>query len=134
MIANPNELEKVINSCINKAVTLTIDEATTQLTQHIQSDYYDQYVPIFYERTNQFLNSVAYEMLNGNEGVIYIDESKMNYRTHSSSYVLDLASKGYHGNLTIATSVSFWYNYLQWCNANLIPILINNLRSQGLQI
>lgn len=131
--SNSIELENYINKAIQTSVTNVATQLAIVLKFFISMSFYDQYAPAVYKRTEQFLNSVAIDILNG-DSVIYIDTIKMIYEDISGEDVANLAAQGYHGTTSIETTGRFWDEFIDWCNANLVTMLKSELRNQGLNV
>ena len=73
-------LENYIESKCTIAVENAAKRLQEKLVEIIDSDYYDQYDPIYYKpRTFAFLKSAVSKMLNSNTASIGIDDEYFNY-------------------------------------------------------
>ena len=101
----------------------------------IDTEYYDQFEPDFYNRTYQFWKSASTRMLNKNCGEIFMDKSAMNYGSFwNGELQLLYASEGYHGSKNIQTEGKFWSAFIDFCDDNATNILKEELIKQGLTI
>lgn len=126
-------LEKYIESACTKAVKITCNRLLGTLQELIDSEYYDQFEPDYYQRTYQFWESATTEMLNKNCGEIFMDKDKMNYNEFwSGAKQLTFAQEGYHGSMDIQTEGRFWESFIRYCEKNAKNILKEELRKQGL--
>jgi hypothetical protein len=128
------EIEKYTQVACNEAVKNTCDRLLKQLKIIIRTEYYNQYDPKKYVRTDQFFNSAITKMLTDNCGVILMDESSMNYRGWAGELQLEYASRGYHGSLDIQTEGRFWDEFSEFCENNVYQILREELIKQGVPI
>ena len=133
LIKNKSQLQNVLNQRINIAVKQTMEYFEMRLSDFLDRGYYQMYDPVQYERTDQLLNSVTANLINGNTAEIYLDLN-YNYKYVSAEYVANLAAQGYHGNKSIQTDGRFWESFKEIYYEQLIPKLKENLRNQGLNI
>lgn len=128
-------LENFIQSACSKAVKTTCNRLLGTLQELIESEYYDQFEPDYYQRTYQFWESATTEMLNKNCGEIFMDKDKMNYNDFwSGAKQLAFAKEGYHGSTSIQTEGRFWESFIRYCEENAKTILKEELRKQGLSV
>lgn len=124
-------LQSAVSKVIEDAIESTAEIAVGTLQSIIQKSFYDQYSPIEYERTEQFLRSATAEYLEHNFWV-FIDEDAMSYNTIDGYEQTILAASGYHGLRRIQTSGRFWEEYLKWANKYLVNIFLEQLSLRGL--
>lgn len=138
VIKNMNDLKNIVNVAINKAIECTAITVMDKLHDCIDEQYYKDpgFYPNVYERTYEFFNHVAYDMLSSNQAQIYVDIEGMHYKNNFSPWqVVKWASESKHGADYYQTNTTdFWTQFIEWCNANMIDLLKKNLRNQGLKI
>ena len=104
----------------------------------MEEQYYNdpEFYPNWYQRTETFLNSCAYEMLSSNKAQIGIDTDSMRYSNNFSGEQVALwASQSMHGAPYYQTNTqSYWSAFLEWADNNVILILKEELEKQGLKI
>lgn len=137
------ELEKLMNKRIGNAVEIVANSMCKRLKECIKEDYYEQYEPLFYQRTHEFLNSAVYNMLNTNTASIGISDKYMNYhyslqgsssRHWTGAHQTFMASLGLHGSPYIYREGVFWETFEKWCDENVIILLKTELRKHGINI
>lgn len=125
------------NSC-TKAIQETAKIVQEELKKCINEQYYldPEFYPNVYQRTETFLNSVAYEMLSGNSAKIFIDIDGMHYKNGFNAWqVVDWATESKHGSDYYQTSTQdFWSVFIEWCDTNLLNVFKQNLRKYGLNV
>ena len=129
-----SQIEGFLNKAIEEAVKKTCDRLLKALKEIIKTEYYDQYDPIEYSRTDQFLNSAMTEMLSKNSGRIFMNENAMDYKAWTGELQLRYASQGYHGSPYIRTSGRFWDTFAEFCQKNVRQIFKEELIKQGVPI
>ena len=138
VIKNMSDLNKVINNAINKSVESTAITVMDKLHDCIDEQYYKdpRFYPNVYNRTYEFFNHVAYDMLSSNSAQIYVDIEGMHYKNNFSPWqVVKWASESKHGADYYQTATTdFWTQFIEWCNANLLNLLKKNLQKQGLNV
>lgn len=127
-----------LQSYMGKACTIAVENACNRLLGTLQelidSEYYEQFEPDFYNRTYQFWRSATVKMLNSNMGEIFMDESAMNYGNYwDGECQLEFASRGYHGTTAIQTEGRFWDSFSNYCEKNAVNILREELSKQGIK-
>lgn len=128
-------LEQYIESACEKAVQNACNRLLGTLQELIDTEYYDQFEPDFYNRTYQFWKSASTRMLSKNCGEIFMDKSAMNYGSFwNGELQLLYASEGYHGSKNIQTEGKFWSAFIDFCDDNATNILKEELIKQGLTI
>lgn len=132
------QLEKELNRRINIAVENVAKIVCDKLREYIDEQYYQDpgFYPNVYQRTFQFLNSATYKMLGSNSAEIGVDSDSMHYKTgFPGRTVVELASKSMHGAERYQTNATpFWDVFEEWCNDNIIDLLKQELRNQGLNV
>lgn len=132
------DLQNYINISCNKAVESTAIIIRDKLKNFVNEQYYNdpEFYPNWYQRTETFLNSCAYEMLSSNKAQIGIDTDSMRYSNNFSGEQVALwASQSMHGAPYYQTNTqSYWSAFLEWADNNVILILKEELEKQGLKI
>lgn len=134
--------KQAIEIMSNKAVENACYRLLGKLQEFINTEYYDQFTPEQYRRTEQFYKSATMDMLSQLMGKIYMNPDKMNYQWNGTGWEwtgqqqLESANVGSHGGWTTETSVQhrFWDKFIEYCNNNAIVILKEELAKQGLKI
>lgn len=138
VIKNMNDIKKQVDAACNKAVESTAITVMDKLHDCIDEQYYKDpgFYPNVYERTYEFFNHVAYDMLSSNQTQIYVDIKGMHYKNNFSPWqVVKWASQSKHGADYYQTDIEdFWTVFIDWCNKNLMELLKKNLRKQGLKV
>lgn len=127
-----------LQSYIQKVCAIAVENACNRLLGTLQelidSEFYNQFEPNFYNRTYQFWRSATVKMLNSNMGEIFMDESAMNYGNYwDGECQLEFASRGYHGTTAIQTEGRFWDSFSDYCEKNAVNILREELSKQGIK-
>jgi len=124
-------VDKYIESVCAEAIKHAMQRYTAELRKYINVDYYKQYEPIWYDRTEQFLKSAVYTLLSPTEAEVGMDYSMMDYGAYwDGETQVEFASRGYHGTTTIQTEGRFWDDFVDWMNKNAIEILRFELEKQ----
>lgn len=100
------ELESYILKRIPKAIEI-VTEKIRQVIEECLSNYYGEYDPRVYQRTNQLMNSVKVEV-NGCSGSVYIDSSGWHHildQWSESDILYDAMLTGSHGGASSGTPV-----------------------------
>lgn len=123
---------------LDKACAVAVENACNRLLGTLQelidTEYYDQFEPDFYNRSYQFWKSATVKMLNSNMGEIFMDKSAMNYGSYwNGECQLEFASRGYHGTTAIQTEGRFWDSFSDYCEKNAVNILREELTKQGIK-
>lgn len=131
-------IENYLEGACEKAILETSKIAQEELTRCIQEQYYNDpgFYPNVYERTETLLRSATYQMLSKTSSEIYIDINGMHYRNGFNPWqVVAWASNSQHGADYYQTSTQdFWTTFIDWANKNLINLLKQNLRKNGIKI
>lgn len=131
-------IESYIESACEKAVQETSMKAQKELARCIQEQYYDdpEFYPNVYQRTEEFLRSATYQMLSKTSAEVYIDIQGMHYRNGFNPWQVVLwGTESKHGSDYYQTSTQdFWTTFVEWANVNLINILKQNLRKNGINL
>lgn len=143
----PVELKNYMQMLCDKAVKNAANRLLEELQNYIVEDYYIQYKPIYYERTEKFYKSAIAQMLGKSIASIGIDDLFMDYQYPARYNNVDgtvghwtgedqvqFASRGYHGTTEIQTDGRFWFDFEDYCNNNAIAILKEELKKVGLSV
>ena len=118
------------------------------IIQDFLEQFYADYDPSLYERTEQLLRSLVKGDIRpsakGYVADVYFDFSSLNYVTGNQptgSQVMEAAAQGLHGAIGVDllyvhgnTGVGIWNDALQVLNAEAIRILKDRLIEQGIPI
>ena len=129
------ELQGAMEQCCTVAIQNACEILLAELQRLIRSEFYDQYTPKMYNRTYQFLESVTKEMVTDLCGRVFMDAGRMNYlEPHWTGEVqLEAANNSIHGGIRV-NGGRFWDSFMEYCNANALNILKQELREQGLNV
>ena len=129
------ELQGAMEQCCTVAIQNACEILLTELQRLIRSEFYDQYTPSQYDRTDQFFNSAVKEMVTDLCGRVFMDAGRMNYlEPHwTGETQLEAANRGLHGGY-IKREGAYWDSFMEYCNANALSILKQELRKQGLNV
>ena len=127
---------------INKRVTIAIQNVAKitcdKLKECIDEQYYQdpQFYPNIYQRTEQFLNSTAYEMLGKGTARVGVDTDSMHYKNgFSATQVVEWAMQSMHGSPLYQTDTEdFWSVFIEWADTNVPILLRSELKRQGLTV
>lgn len=113
---------------MNKACTIAVENACNRLLkvlrQYIVSEYYDDFIPEYYHRQYQFLESAMTKMINSTTGEVFMDASYMNYGSYwDGETQINMAARGYHGSAYIKTEGKYWDSFMEFCEQNAVKIL-----------
>ena len=129
------ELQGAMQQCCTVAIQNACEILLAELQRLIRSEFYDQYTPSQYDRTYQFLESATKEMVTDLCGRVFMDAGRMNYlEPHwTGETQLEAANRGLHGGY-IKREGAYWDSFMEYCNANALNILKQELRKQGLNV
>ena len=136
VIKTPNDF-KMINVACGKAVENACNRLLGSLQQIIDEEFYDVFDPEYYHRTYQFWKSAIAKMLTQTCGQVFMDKSAMNYNNFwTGEKQIYAASIGSHGGLVTDETKEhrFWETFIEFCKLNVIDILKEELRKQGLNV
>lgn len=137
LFRTPVELKNYMQVLCDKAIENACNRLLGALQQIIIDEFYEVFEPDFYHRTYSFWRSATTEMLNKNIGVVFMDETAMNYNSFwTGKKQLLAASIGSHGGwVTDETKEHrFWEVFEKYCQENAIQILKEELRKVGLSV
>jgi hypothetical protein len=145
----------MIEPLITKAVEKAAKRLQEKLVEIIDSEYYQQYDPEYYiPRSYAFLKSAVSKMIDSKTASIGIDDEYFNYE-YPARYMMfengggtarnvaghwtgedqvNMAAQGYHGSYYIRTEGRFWESFIDYCNANAVSILREELAKVGIKI
>lgn len=130
------QLQSGLEKICEAAVRDTAKTVQEELTKCIDEQYYSDpgFYPNVYERTEEFLKSVAVKMLSGQIAEVYVDIDGMHYKNNFSAHqVVTWASESKHGaDYYQTTTQDFWGRFIEWCNENLMILLKVNLMKYGI--
>lgn len=147
-----------LSTYVETKCTIAVEKAAKKLQEKlveiIESEYYDQYDPVYYvPRTYEFLKSAVSKMLDSKTASIGIDREYFNYE-YPARYMMfengggtarnvsghwtgedqvQMASQGYHGSYNIRTEGRFWESFVDYCEANAVSILREELAKVGIK-
>ena len=130
-------LQTYLESACSKAVENACGRLLAVLQEKIDSEFYDKFDPNFYFRSYQFWESATTKMLEKTLGVIFMDESAMNYSSYwSGEKQLVAANQGIHGGWYTTTSLTghYWDSFVEYCEENAMTILKVELIKQGIPV
>lgn len=132
------EFQKLLEPLIEKAIQNVAQRMTEELESYIREDFYNAYKPKFYDRTYMLLKSPKFNMNDFNSATIFIDTDAMHYLGGeygiTGEDVAYWSSLGFHGNQDIITEGHYWEDFMSWCNSNVIPLLKQELKKQGVPL
>lgn len=128
------ELQNAMEQCIDVALQNVAQKVKEKLKEFIEADFYLMYEPYIYKRTYQFLNSPDTLKIDNHTHKVFVNMEKMHYLEAHPETVVDLASRGYHGNESIFREGYFWKDFIAWCEVNVPLLMKTELRRQGLNV
>lgn len=148
------QFKKMIEPLITKAVENAAKRLQKKLVEIIDTEYYQQYDPEYYiPRSYEFLKSAVSKMIDSKTASIGIDDEYFNYE-YPARYMMfengggtarnvaghwtgedqvNMAASGYHGSYYIRTEGRFWESFIDYCNANAVLILREELAKVGIK-
>lgn len=144
---NEEQLKAFLLSKFQVAITQTQNKIYAIIKKALV-EFYQDYDPVLYERTNQLLHSLVKSDVrhvgNGYRAEVYFDLSSINYVTGnepSGKQVMAAASQGLHGaignNLLYRpgnTGADVWNTPIQEIDARAIDMIVRELKAQGIPI
>lgn len=147
LFRTPVELKNYMQVLCDKAIQNASNRLLDELQKYIVDDYYNQYKPIYYNRTEKFYESAIAQMLSNSTVSIGIDDLFIDYQYPARYNNIDgtgghwtgedqvqFASRGYHGTTAIKTEGRFWSDFEKYCKMNAIIILKEELKKVGLKV
>lgn len=133
----PVELKNYMQVLCDMAIENACNRLLGALQKIIIDEFYEIFEPDFYIRSYQFWKSATTDMLNKNIGIIFMDDTAMNYNSYwTGKKQLLAASIGSHGGwVTDETKEHrFWEVFEKYCAENAIQILKEELSNVGLKV
>lgn len=137
LFRTPVELKNYMQVLCDMAIENACNRLLGALQKIIIDEFYEIFEPDFYIRSYQFWKSATTDMLNKNIGVIFMDDTAMNYNSYwTGKKQLLAASIGSHGGwVTDETKEHrFWEVFEKYCAENAIQILKEELSNVGLKV
>ena len=135
---NLRQLQQHLQSVCRQAVCDTAEAAMNKLKECVEEQYYNDpdFYPEFYRRTEEFLNSAAWQLLSPTSAQVSIDTALMHYKNNfSPTQIVEWAGQSMHGGELYQTDTQdFWSAFLEWCDQNLIQLLRQNLQKHGINL
>lgn len=136
------EMQNVLESLIEKAVSNACDILLEKLQELIMSEYYDIFDTDTYSRTYQFYKSAMSKMLSKTAGEIFMNPDKMDYPFSGRGWAwtgelqISEANIGSHGGWTTPESVQhrYWEEFETYCDRHALKILKQELTNIGLKV
>lgn len=135
------ELQKHMENICTDVIKAVAERMVEELQSYINEDFYRQYKPKFYKRTESLLRSPTYQMLSSRSASIYIDIDSLDYLIGSSEKydydegdIVKLASLGFHGTPDIFRPGMFWEDFMEWCNSNIPSIMKMEFKRRGVSV
>lgn len=140
---NEKELEKFLLAKCRDAVFKAQGEVYNIIKKFLDQ-FYSEYDPIVYQRTNQFLNSLVRSRVipdgKGYKAEVYFDLDYIYYTgsNPTGEQVMQAADYGRHGAMGLAVAdfkgASVWHESLAELDAKAIDILVDMLKAEGIPI
>lgn len=133
----PVELKNYMQVLCDMAIENACNRLLGALQKIIIDEFYEIFEPDFYIRSYQFWKSATTDMLNKNIGIIFMDDTAMNYNSYwTGKKQLLAASIGSHGGwVTDETKEHrFWEVFEKYCAENAIQILKEELSNVELKV
>ena len=73
------DVNNYIEKACEKAIKAVAERMTEELKSYIHEDFYNQYKPKFYRRSEQLLHSPRYNVLDPKSAEIFIDIDSIDY-------------------------------------------------------
>lgn len=151
IIKSEDDLDKLLDACTKEYLRVFQSKVYDTIHDYIEQ-YYDEYEPKQYERTEQFLNSLVKTNVvkNGNryECSVYIDIDSLHYKAHKGLEVIDMINRGYHADKSMYKKdlyqvyydidsdigKDFWENSMIKTEEQLAKTLIQCFKSHGISV
>lgn len=137
LFRTPVELKNYMQVLCDKAIENACNRLLGALQKIIIDEFYEIFEPDFYIRSYQFWKSATTDMLNKNIGVIFMDDTAMNYNSYwTGKKQLLAASIGSHGGWVTDDTKEhrFWEVFEKYCAENAIQTLKEELSNVGLKV
>lgn len=140
---NEKELERfILKKC--RSALLKAQEEVYKIIKKFLYQFYNEYDPVVYERTYQFLQSLVQSRIvsdgKGYKAEVYfnLDYGYETASKPSAEQVMGAADFGRHGAMGLAVAdfkgTSVWHEPLEILDAKAIGILVDMLRAEGIPI
>ena len=150
---NEKQLKEFLMAKCKNAV-IQAENKVYAIIKRFLVEFYQDYDPSVYERTNQLLHSLVKSGIrqtrNGYEAEVYFDLGGLSYAggNPSGEQVMEAASQGYHGAIGDMpykpekqflymhgrTGVSVWNDPIKELDAEAIEILADMLKAEGIPV
>ena len=139
-ISNMNDLQKALLPVMTKMVDQLADRVYETLNYFL-NDYYTEWTPDSYSRTEAFLRSAvkvdAHPYQGGVKASVYIDLDSMDDYVNATGYqVAQWANTELHGGLSVSHKPHVWDDTLDNTinNGSLLQLAIQYLKNQGIPV
>lgn len=139
-INSMNQLRKALQPVMVKMMAQLAERVYKTLNYYL-SDYYTEWTPDSYSRTEAFLRSAvkvdAYPDKGGVRACVYIDYDSMDSYVNATGYqVAQWADSGSHGGLFVNHKPHVWQDTMDntISNGSLVELAVKYLRSQGIPV
>lgn len=148
-ITSISQLKPMLQSRIRKALDMTCDEIYSVFRNHVK-EYYDEYVPTYYQRTHSFLdNLIKTEVVQKGNSLscqVRLDEDYLKYQypgnpsweknvPATGQDVATWANEGLHGG-TVQGKSQWWDDAMEELGGKqgILDIMYKNLKKVGIPI
>lgn len=135
-----SQLQSAMNEA-SKMTCLAVQEKFYQTLKLFIKQYYDEWTPKQYSRTEKFLNSAfkseIVKISNGYECRVRIDTDSMNEYVNATGFqVADWANRGLHGGQDVGTDTHVWDDTIEntVANGDLVKLAKSFLIEKGFNI
>ena len=143
LFKNEKDLEQfLLQKC--KTTVAQTENKVYAIIKRFLVGFYQEYDPVMYERTNQFLHSLVKSGIrktrNGYEAEVYFDLGYIynSGANPSGEQVMQAAEWGRHGAMDLMVAdfkgKSVWHESLAELDAKAIGILVDMLKAEGIPI
>lgn len=139
LIHSQAQLKAILLPKIEQAVQKTQEQVYKVIDEFLQK-YYSEYSPIYYHRTYQLLQSLVKSEIksvgNGYTCEVYFDVGALSYKSSwSGQRTMENAGSGYHAKYPKEIEgTAIWDTPKSQLDAELIPMLLSNLKAAGIPI
>lgn len=139
-ISNMNQLEKALQPVLTNLVD-KMAERVYETLNYFLNDYYTDWTPDSYKRTEDFLRSAvrikAKPYKGGVKASVYIDYDSMDSYVNATGYqVAKWANQGLHGGLSVRHKPHVWADTMENMinNGSLLELAVHYLKSKGIPV
>jgi len=137
-IRNMNELGKAMDKYLYDFTNKASDKVKELIDSFIML-YYNNYSPLYYQRTYQFLDScIRSDVIkegNGYYVMIYIDTANLDYEDATGEQVVNWANQGLHGGMDVGDKDKFWDDSIEMLNKGyLIKLFGDYIKKNGFKV